>query len=45
MTSRVHTSTKLNDSLLKIITPLGYAIGVGGPVVLVILAILGKLPS
>ena len=39
------TSTQANERVLKIITPIGYAIGVGGPIIIIVLAILGKLPS
>ncbi len=45
MASNTHTSTEVNNWLLRIVTPLGYAIGVGGPVIVIILAVLGKLPS
>ena len=34
-----------NDWLLRIVTPLAYILGVGGPIVMITLGIMGKLPS
>lgn len=39
------TEQKIGDWLLIIFTPLAYLIGVGGPVVIITLGIMGKLPS
>ena len=38
-------ATEQKDWLLIIFTPLAYLIGVGGPVVIITLGIMGKLPS
>ena len=39
------TEQKIDDWLLRIVTPLAYILGVGGPIVMITLGIMGKLPS
>lgn len=45
MATRKHTGTTTNDWLLRITVPIGYIIGVGGPALVIVLGIMGKLPS
>jgi hypothetical protein len=45
MASRQTVPTDMNGWLLRILTPIGYAIGVGGPIIVIVLGIMGKLPN